>query len=102
MKVLWLTVFPLQLATVALPANTCTSELHKDVLDNKADRWWATATCTELNQGCSFRAVLDIAGAFDVRSGFTNELNKVMTTGKAGKIYGYRDPLSKAEVKCSK
>ena len=100
MKVLWLTVFPLQLATIALSANTCTSELHKDVLDNKFDRWWATASCTELNPGCSFRAVLDIAGSFDVRSGFTNEINKVMTTGTAEKIYGYRDPLSKAEVEC--
>ncbi len=102
MRALWFTVASLQLATVALAANTCTSALHKDVLDNEQDMWWATASCTELNQGCSFRAVLDIAGAIDVRSGFTNELNKVMTTDKGGKIYGWRDPLAKAEVECSK
>ena len=102
MKALWLTVVSLQMATVALAANSCTHNLHKEVLDNKSDRWWATASCTSLDQGCSFRAVLDIAGAVDVRSGFTNELNKVMTTDKGGKIYGWRDPLSKVEVECSK
>ena len=101
MKILCLSVF-FQLATVALCANTCTSEVHKDVHDNAEDMWWATASCTELNQGCSFRAVLDIAGGIDKRSGFTNELNKVMTTGKSAKIYGWRDPLSKAEPECSK
>ncbi len=86
MKALSLVVVSLHCATLVLGANTCTSNLHKEVIDNDQDHWWATATCTELDQGCAFRAVLDIAGAIDVRSGFTNELNKEMKTDKAGKI----------------
>ena len=102
MKALWFTVLSLHLATLSLSANICTHELHKDVVDNNQDGWWATASCSSLDLGCSFRAVLDIAAAVDVRSGFTNELNKIMTTDRAGKIYGWRDPLSKVEVECSK
>jgi hypothetical protein len=67
---------PAPMAGSALAANLCSAQLppYHEIKDNEQDDWWATAICTELNQGCEFRAKLNMDWADDQHSKWSNQL----------------------------
>ena len=101
MKSSWLTMLALQrIASTVQAENTCTATLNKEVNPSWPDKWSATAICTSLDPGCRFRATVDFAGAFDIHSDWSNQLNKKMTTEPEYKVYGYRDPVARVDIEC--